>query len=73
MYGRGTMDMKSGVIANLFAVRALHECGIPLRGDLILQSVIEEEAGGGGGTVACFERGYRAGGRVGTEPPTWPL
>jgi acetylornithine deacetylase len=68
MYGRGTMDMKSGVIANLFAVRALRECGIPLRGDLILQSVIEEEAGGGGGTLACFERGCRADGLIATEP-----
>ncbi|MEO6061403.1 MAG: ArgE/DapE family deacylase [Thermoflexales bacterium] len=68
MYGRGTMDMKAGVIANLFAVRALRECDIPLRGDLILQSVIEEEAGGGGGTLACFERGYRADGLIATEP-----
>ena len=68
MYGRGTMDMKSGVIANLFAVRALRECGIPLRGDLILMSVIEEEAGGGGGTLACLERGHRADGLIATEP-----
>jgi len=68
MYGRGTMDMKSGVVANLFAARALKECGIPLRADLILQSVIEEEAGGGGGTLACFARGYRADGLIATEP-----
>ncbi len=68
MYGRGTMDMKSGVIANLFAVCALQDCGISLRGDLIVQSVIEEEAGGGGGTLACFERGFRADGMIATEP-----
>jgi acetylornithine deacetylase len=60
--------MKSGVIANLFALRALKECGIHLQGDLILQSVIEEEAGGGGGTLACFERGYLADGFIATEP-----
>jgi acetylornithine deacetylase len=68
MFGRGTLDMKSGLIANLFALRAIAECGIRLRGDLILQSVIEEEAGGGGGTLACFERGYLADGFIATEP-----
>ncbi|MCL6511224.1 MAG: ArgE/DapE family deacylase [Anaerolineae bacterium] len=68
MYGRGTQDMKSGVIANLFAVRALKESGIRLQGNLILQSVIEEEAGGGGGTLACFQRGYLADGFIATEP-----
>ncbi|MDW8395472.1 MAG: ArgE/DapE family deacylase [Anaerolineae bacterium] len=68
MYGRGTQDMKAGLIANLFAVRALQACGIRLKGDLILQSVIEEEAGGGGGTLACFAQGYRADGFIATEP-----
>jgi acetylornithine deacetylase len=68
MVGRGTQDMKSGVIANLFAARALNESGVQLNGDLILQSVIEEEAGGGGGTLACFQRGYLADGFIATEP-----
>ncbi len=68
MFGRGTQDMKSGVIANLFAARALKESGVQLKGDLILQSVIEEEAGGGGGTLACFQRGYLADGFIATEP-----
>ena len=68
MYGRGTQDMKSGLIANLFAVKALQACGIKLNGDVILQSVIEEESGGGGGTLACFERGYKADGFIATEP-----
>jgi acetylornithine deacetylase len=68
LYGRGAQDMKSGVIANLFAVRALKETGVQLKGDLILQSVVEEEAGGGGGTLACFERGYVTDGFIATEP-----
>ncbi|BCX02169.1 MAG: putative metallohydrolase YodQ [Candidatus Roseilinea sp.] len=68
LYGRGAQDMKSGLIANLFALRALKESGVRLQGDLILQSVIEEEAGGGGGTLACFARGYRADGFIATEP-----
>jgi acetylornithine deacetylase len=68
MFGRGTQDMKSGLLANFFAVRALQACGIRLSGDVILQSVIEEEGGGGGGTLACFERGYIADGFIATEP-----
>ena len=68
MFGRGTQDMKSGLIANLFAVKALQACGVKLNGDVILQSVIEEESGGGGGTLACFERGYKADGFIATEP-----
>ncbi len=68
MYGRGAQDMKAGLIANLFALRALQACGVRLKGDVILQSVIEEEAGGGGGTLACFVRGYRADGFITTEP-----
>ena len=69
MYGRGTQDMKSGLIANLYATRALMASGVRLRGDVILQSVIEEEAGGGGGgTLACFQRGHRADGFIASEP-----
>ncbi|MCS7055527.1 MAG: ArgE/DapE family deacylase [Thermoflexales bacterium] len=68
LYGRGAQDMKSGLVANLFAVRALKEIGVRLQGDLILQSTIEEEAGGGGGTLACFVRGYLADGFIATEP-----
>jgi len=68
LYGRGALDMKGGLVANLFALRALQACGVRLRGDLILQSVIEEEAGGGGGTLACFLRGIRADGFIASEP-----
>lgn len=72
MIGRGAQDMKSGLIANLFAVKALQACGIELNGDVILQSVIEEESGGGGGTLACFERAKQQGklpdGMIATEP-----
>lgn len=72
MYGRGAMDMKSGLIANAFAVKALRACGVRLHGDVVIESVVEEEAGGAG-TLACFERGYgtrlvRAGGFISTEP-----
>ena len=37
VYGRGSSDMKAGVVANLLAVQALHTAGIRLKGDLIVE------------------------------------
>lgn len=68
MYGRGANDMKAGLIANLMAARALDEEGVELRGEIILQSTIEEEAGGGGGTLALFVDGSLGDGVVISEP-----
>jgi len=59
LYGRGVADMKGGLAASLFAVQMLREYGVPLKGDLIFQSVIGEEAGEAG-TLAALERGYTA-------------
>ena len=68
IYGRGVLDMKGGLIANLFAIKAILESGIRPNGRVICQSVIEEEAGGSGGTLASFLRGYKADGMLITEP-----
>ena len=59
MYGRGAADMKSGVAAMLLAVESLRAAQCELRGDVILESVIEEECTGNG-TLACALRGLRA-------------
>jgi len=67
LYGRGTADMKSGVAAMLLAVEAIRAAAVELRGDLGLQSVIEEECGGNG-TLACCLRGLTADAAVVTEP-----
>jgi acetylornithine deacetylase len=68
LYGRGAVDMKAGVIANLYALKALLKAGIEPGGDVTLQSVVEEEAGGGGGTLACLMEGFTADGMIITEP-----
>ncbi|MCL6430943.1 MAG: M20/M25/M40 family metallo-hydrolase, partial [Anaerolineae bacterium] len=68
IYGRGALDMKSGLAAILGAVRAIRHAGITLRGDLQVHSVIEEEAGGGGGTLACLMKGYTADALIIPEP-----
>jgi acetylornithine deacetylase len=60
--------MKAGVIANLFAVKAILDSGIQPRGKVICESVIEEEAGGSGGALACFLKGYTADGMLIPEP-----
>ena len=67
MYGRGAGDMKAGLVANLFALDAIHRAGFTPAGDVYLQSVIEEECTGNG-ALACLERGYRADAAIIPEP-----
>ena len=67
LHGRGTCDMKGGLIAALWAVRALRRSGVRLRGDVLLASVQGEEDGGMG-TYAMLRRGWRADACVIPEP-----
>jgi acetylornithine deacetylase len=67
MYGRGTSDMKSGIVAAMVALECLIELGVKLRGDVIFQSVVNEEHAGNG-TLACVARGITADAAVITEP-----
>jgi formylaminopyrimidine deformylase len=59
LYGRGAADMKGGLGACLFALRLLHDHGIELKGDVLLEAVTGEEVGEAG-TKQCCERGYTA-------------
>lgn len=68
LYGRGSVDMKGGIAAMSMAVQVLKDCGIKLKGDVILESVVNEELGGYNGTLACIVRGYRADAAIVTEP-----
>ena len=67
LYGRGACDMKGGIVANLFAVRALRLAGIAPAGDVVVQSTISEEDGGAGALAAVL-RGYLADGALISEP-----
>ncbi len=58
MYGRGAVDMKAGLVAALLALRAVKAAGLPMRGQVQLQSVVGEEDGGLG-AFATLQRGYR--------------
>jgi acetylornithine deacetylase len=59
LYGRGAGDMKSGTIAALYAMDALREAGLTLKGRVHFESVIEEESTGIG-ALSTLQRGYRA-------------
>jgi acetylornithine deacetylase len=59
VYGRGTVDMKGGMACAIGALEALRDAGVPLRGDVLVASVVDEEAGGMG-TLAFADRGYEA-------------
>jgi len=45
LYGRGSSDMKSGLMAMVMAADALKQAGVHLKGDLIISGVADEETG----------------------------
>ncbi|WP_139691688.1 ArgE/DapE family deacylase [Sporolactobacillus terrae] len=67
IYGLGATDMKGSLAAMILAAEMIRKFDIKLKGDLIIQSVVDEE-GGGNGTMACVERGYSADGAIVGEP-----
>jgi succinyl-diaminopimelate desuccinylase len=46
LFGRGSSDMKGGLAAMIFAVKAIKDCGIELEGRIGLTIVPDEETGG---------------------------
>ena len=67
LHGRGTVDMKGGVACMLMAVEILKELDIPLSGDIVFTTVVDEEIGGMG-SLAMVDRGFRADAGIMTEP-----
>lgn len=69
IYGRGTVDMKAGNAAALFALKALIDAGYKPQGDVLFHNVVGEELKENEkGTTACLERGYTADAAVVCEP-----
>jgi acetylornithine deacetylase len=66
LYGRGACDMKGGVASMIIAACTLAELGVPLAGDLIVNTVTEEESTGAGGLFAS--RLLQADAAIVTEP-----
>lgn len=59
LYGRGSADMKSGVASHIMAVECLKAAGVTLKGDVLINIVIDEEVSGHG-TLDTVIRGYKA-------------
>ena len=72
LHGRGAADMKGGVAAMAFAIRALMASGFEPRGRVISVSVPDEETSGPRGTVALAKGGLIEGDAIGmlTMEPT---
>ena len=67
LYGRGSCDMKGGLVTHLLALDALSDLGVSLRGDVTVTATVGEENGGLGALSAAL-RGYRADAALITEP-----
>jgi succinyl-diaminopimelate desuccinylase len=71
LFGRGACDMKGGIVAMLYAMRALRECGAELDGEIGLLLVPDEETGGARGSAWLEKEGMlgrRAIGMLTAEP-----
>lgn len=67
LYGRGSADMKAGIVAYTQALRALRNLGYEPAAPVYLQSVVEEECTGNG-ALACLVEGYTADAAIIPEP-----
>ncbi len=48
VWGLGACDMKAGLVACLYAVLAVQDAALELRGDIVLAATVGEESGGAG-------------------------
>ena len=69
MYGRGTSDMKGGLMGAVMALTYLREAGVRLPGDVIFECVVNEEHAGNG---TLDLSAYRALAIAGDEDDTSP-
>jgi succinyl-diaminopimelate desuccinylase len=72
LFGRGSCDMKGGIVAMLYAILALRECGVKLDGRIALALVPDEETGGTRGSAALAQQGLLGQAGIGmlTAEPT---
>jgi acetylornithine deacetylase/succinyl-diaminopimelate desuccinylase family protein len=69
LFGRGSSDMKSGLAAMIYAVKAIKDCGIELNGRIGLTIVPDEETGGAGGSSYLADAGLLGKGGIGMLTP----
>lgn len=69
LFGRGSSDMKSGLAAMIYAVKAIKACGIELQGRIGLTIVPDEETGGVLGSRYLVDGGLLGKGGIGMLTP----
>ena len=67
VHGRGSADMKGGLVCALYAIKAVIDSGFSLKGKVLLSSVIGEEDGGIG-ALDLILHGYHADAAIIPEP-----
>jgi succinyl-diaminopimelate desuccinylase len=72
LFGRGSCDMKGGIVAMLYAILALRECNVKLDGRIALALVPDEETGGARGSACLAQHGLLGKAGIGmlTAEPT---
>jgi succinyl-diaminopimelate desuccinylase len=65
LFGRGSCDMKGGIVAMLYAILALKECSTELNGRIALTLVPNEETGGESGSAWLAAQGRLGRGGIG--------
>jgi succinyl-diaminopimelate desuccinylase len=57
LFGRGSCDMKGGIVAMMYAIRALQACDAELNGKIAITLVPDEETGGARGSAWLASHG----------------
>ena len=73
LYGRGSTDMKGGIVAQAMAIEVIQRLGIRLKGDMLLESVVGEETMSHEVGVSAVCEKYKADGAVVSEPTAPPV
>jgi acetylornithine deacetylase/succinyl-diaminopimelate desuccinylase family protein len=73
IYGRGSTDMKSGIISQALAIDAIGRAGYRLAGDMILSSVCGEEVMDHQLGTTAVARRYKADAAIVSEPSAPPI
>lgn len=57
IFGRGSSDQKSGIAAEIFAIKALQKAGLSLEGTIVASATPDEETGGFAGLGYLVDKG----------------
>ena len=68
LFGRGSFDMKGALASTIMVLKIIADNKIALKGDLIVESVVDEENAGSNGTLASRLKGYNGDVAILPEP-----